>query len=361
MKLSGHRFTTTLAGVILGVGLLASEPTARAGVPVSDQNAALRYWRAFELQDTDSRRAISELATDLYDKSWKPDQALLDALAAQSNTIEMLIEAANMDHCDFGVDYNKGVYALLPHLNRLRSGALLLRIDARVHALNGDIDAAIERIAAIFLISQHISTERVLISSLVTLAIFAVADELVAFLEDSGHFNETHRQTLGDALGRFNKTDPFGIKASVEAERDVIASWMRGILVDKGLEEGITTALGLFDFEANEMDQVREDIARRIPDEATAERMIAAFEQYYTLALHAWDHPDAVTKLERLQTTYLNNPDGLLVSHFAMHSSMHRSYRRGQVLFHTAMTRVGLNAPEPTIWLHQEREPARQR
>lgn len=361
MKLSGHRLTTTLAAAILGVGLLASEPTALAGVPVSDQNAALRYWRTFELGDSDSSRVIAEYTPDPQAEQWIPTDELVKALAQQQERIEALIEATRFEHCDFGVDYDDGPYVLLPHLNKLRSSALLLLLDGRMHAHQGDINNAVERSAAVYRMAEHLSHERTLISSLVSLAIFAVADDFVAELDSAGKLNAEHRATIANALGRFGTGDPFGMKAAVAAERDVMANWMRRVLVDDGLEGGIDIALALFDFEAHEMDQAREDVARRIPDEATAERMIATFEQYYTMTLQAWDDPDAVAKFERLEKTYLSNPDGLLVGHFAMHSSIHRNYRRGQVLFHTALTRVGLNAPEPTVWLHQEQEPARRR
>lgn len=362
MKLSGHRITTTLAAAILGAGLLASEPAALAGVPVSDQNAALRYWRAFELGDSDSSRVIAEYTPDPQAEQWLPTDELVKALAQQQERIEALIEATRFEHCDFGVDYDDGPYVLLPHLNKLRSSALLLLLDGRMHAHQGDVDAAVERCAAVYRMAEHISREKVLISSLVSLAIFAVADDFVAELDSAGKLTDAHRQTLANALGRFRTVDPFGMKTALAGERDLMANWMRRVLADDGLEGGIDLALALFDYEAHEMDQAREEIARRIPDEATAERMIAAFEQFYTLMLHAWDQPDALTKLERLERSYVTeNPDGWLVGSFAVSSSVHRSYRRGQVLFHTALTRIGLNAPEPTVWLHQDQEPARRR
>lgn len=93
------------------------------------------------------------------------DPDLRDYLAGEQRALALFRRAAGMPGCRFDWDFTKGIELLLPELDQLPRGAVLLALDARVCAGRGDTHAAMDDLAAIFSIANHID-DPILISML---------------------------------------------------------------------------------------------------------------------------------------------------------------------------------------------------
>lgn len=345
-KIRGWRSVVRIvASVGIGAVLACSVGVAGADVPQSDQNAALRYWRAFDMDNETIGRILEEGTSEAWENGWRPDEQFRLDLGSQRVMIDTLIEASLYKECDFGVDYHKGFEALLPHLGKMRRGAMLLMLEARLLTEQGDIDGAVERTRAVYAMSDHVTEDRTLISSLVSLALFRVADEMVVSLEEEGLLDQGHLAMLSEALMRFDETDPFALKRSIASERDICVSWLRGLVIDRGFDGAIDY---MEDLVSSPGEDLGAELRTHIPDEEALDRQLAAYEEYYTLVLQAWDRPDALDRIKDLEELYLEGKDGYIVRHLSAAAILiHKRYIEGADHYRRTMQRVGLSAPQP--------------
>jgi len=294
----------TLA-LTIAIGCLS--PIAFA-VPTED-NAALRYWRVWIEMDQNDLRWVGSYEGP-YDpehnhaNEGEPAVTSAEILGTHNAFIEGLIEATEFPACDFGVDYDKGVEALLPHLSWMRNSAQLLVLDAKRLISEGEIDAATERLAAALRLSQHVTGDTTLINALVSIACFAMVDgEIDAHAQV---FSNENRQTLRSALLRFDPDDPFGCVRAVRGEAEIFGGWMvkridhewstpESFAADVAMltdgsdgEEGVLSAVYSGDLKDHE---------------AFRRSLRSQLDQYFT-ALHlmadAWNTPDAEQSLEAI-------------------------------------------------------------
>ncbi len=281
----------------IGTGLtLAAAPAPAAPAPTRAlDNAALGYWRAWSVLDLDeTKRNLLRDAGSAADPDFVPSEELRALLADED--IEVILRATRRPHCDFGVDVDRGIDALLPHLAPMRDSARLLALDARVHLDDGDVDGAVERVAAGYRIAAHCASEPFLISSLVSLAVFATIDEVAAHVMTAQHLSEAQRAVLQDALGRFSADDPAGIKRGITSERDVFVSWVRDELTGPAAIERLDALTG----DLPESEACGAELRAMIERGEGIEVQIELLERYYDLVLEAWDRDDAQAAVRRL-------------------------------------------------------------
>ncbi|MGD0091679.1 MAG: hypothetical protein ABSE73_17325, partial [Planctomycetota bacterium] len=155
--------------------------------PPDHENAAFLYEKAFVLMkrinDTDpgwtSLRQPNKWYSNLNKRDYNvKDPELRRFLKAHEPTLTLLRRAAAMQGCCFERDYaHISLDMQLPELSQLRQSARLLAADARCKAADGQVRAALENVAAIQSISQHLGSEPILISGLVCVAIDSLATE----------------------------------------------------------------------------------------------------------------------------------------------------------------------------------------
>src|SRR6185503_1674624 len=150
--------------------------------------------------------------------------------------VEGLIKASVFEGCDWGVAYDEGVGALLPHLGHLRMSARVLAADARRMLAAGKGDEAARRVAAMFRMGAHACPDRIIISSLVGIAMVQIAADEAQVLAASGKLTEAGRAEILAALARCGGADQFQMKAALDTERRVMLGWIRGAA--KGPEAG---------------------------------------------------------------------------------------------------------------------------
>ena len=97
-------------------------------------------------------------------------------LTRHTETLDLLRQAAERPVCRFTRDYTRPSFdMLLPEVQFFRDAARILAASARYQASIGEIPAALDDVGSIMKISLHASSEPILISGLVGLAIDGIA------------------------------------------------------------------------------------------------------------------------------------------------------------------------------------------
>jgi len=202
----GHRFVWYALlgpGLALFVGLLLLRSTAEdpvrnlaisqaaclalapPDVP-SEQNAATDYKAAQAAKVAwVSPTTSSKYPSDHPEMMLSRDSRYLDEPAVQQyfkandNAAKLLRAGAAKERCNWGLNYAGGNGMRMPHLVQLRDSARLLAGHARASAHSGDHQTAVEDIQALYAMARHLEADPVLICGLVSVAISAIADEVV--------------------------------------------------------------------------------------------------------------------------------------------------------------------------------------
>ena len=109
-------------------------------------------------------------------------------LTRHTETLDLLRQAAARPICRFTRDYPRpSVDMLIPEIQFLRNAARILAVSARYEASRGEIPAALDDVSSIMKIGLHASSEPILISGLVGLAIDGLAinalSEILPFID----------------------------------------------------------------------------------------------------------------------------------------------------------------------------------
>ena len=139
------------------------------------QNAALVYLRAADALDLTNAEARI-----LRGNTAETPAATI--LAKNQAAIALTRQAAKISACRFPVDYDVPNQAsiLFPHLPMMRQLADVLQAEAVWEAQNGQTDAALNDIAVLSRISEHLSQEPVLISGLTAASIENISYKTLA-------------------------------------------------------------------------------------------------------------------------------------------------------------------------------------
>lgn len=236
---ASRRLAVAAAGLVLACGHVVGVANAQVvpaelpdgppawATPVEQRNAAIAYFRAW-MAHGDAGVAISEAMSELDNGYEFPAGSPMDDLLIEhQDYVADLIAAAMIPQADWEIQYERGVYAMLPHLGRLRNSARLLIADASRLARDGDVDGAALRLAAVYGVARHSRPDRVIISSLVSTAITALANQQVEALLARGDLTQTARERLLDAVEQFEQDDPFWSRKSLRAEGEMMTGWIR--------------------------------------------------------------------------------------------------------------------------------------
>jgi hypothetical protein len=110
-------------------------------------------------------------------------------------------DAAALDgQCRFPIEFEKGIGALLPHAQKMRSVQRLLQMEARVRLHRGDIEGALESIGHMLKAGQALDQQTTLIEHLVRVALYTVAFSEVEFLLNETQLTEPQLAKLQQQL-----------------------------------------------------------------------------------------------------------------------------------------------------------------
>lgn len=153
--------------------------------------------------------------------SWGPaEQAKYEELLPLINQAR---SNAQIKHCDWGLDYSKGMDLLLPHLTNLRQASKLIQFSIQADVVSGNTTSAIEGMEGILGISQQTHTDKTVIGSLVSYSAFSMTKDAMPIVDSIGASAqlEGFRQALHD----LDPFDPFGLRSSIDFERDSMIDW----------------------------------------------------------------------------------------------------------------------------------------
>ncbi|HYF14269.1 MAG TPA: hypothetical protein VD971_04265 [Phycisphaerales bacterium] len=301
----------------------ADKPIPLDGVSpprLTGTNAALLYFQAWQ-----------SVPQATMQKLGNPDNKAEQVAALEENQrlIEAILTAAETRDCDWGIQYQEGMHALLPYLGALRQSCRAISADVeRLVAEGGDENqrAAGRRLAAMVNMSQHVRNDRVLISSLVGVAItvktLVTADELM----QTGALGVEPAQKLVAALRALPKDDPFGTRECIIGERDVFLTWAKRKYTE-GDEGGARMIRDMEDMGTSGADDP--DVAGMEGEELKKEFERA--EQYFTSAYEVWNEPDAAEELQDLADRVQDGDFGAVASVLAPAlTTCHKSDTRGR-------------------------------
>jgi hypothetical protein len=197
------------------------------------ENAALVYesvvlqLKAQKADQGDLFSRLSTLAGDMLDDSWTSNNVRTFRLLMQSpeaaRALHAIQEGASKPGCRYNLDYSQGAGILLPHLNDLRHLSRILCVSARLQAEGGDGPAAWRTTLTALRFANALQAEPLLISQLVRIAQFSLADDAVhAVCRTAVPTPEVSGQ-LGVLLRAFDDMAPF--VASMDGERLLLGEW----------------------------------------------------------------------------------------------------------------------------------------
>lgn len=230
-----HIFNTKHLAPLLCTGIVAAFPAALAAGP-SPEASALSI-------QTGDRPAPGETgaeagnAADTYRQiyaSFSPELiAALAETSRDSTTLDegvrdearkaspLLIEATRIEHCDWGVDYDRGTEVMLPHLTLLRDSMRLLRSRAIIAIDEGDADTAADATAAIIRLSRHVHG-KLMIEGMIANGILTAGLQLAS--DHAEQWTDAHRRMLLAELKPFDNDEPFDFEAMLSYERELAAA-----------------------------------------------------------------------------------------------------------------------------------------
>jgi hypothetical protein len=141
----------------------------------SADNAGLLYFQAFMLYE-DPNDDMLKMLLDVALGQTAPNTEVKEFINSSRYAIDLAITAADLPHCNWGLDYSKGMALQLPHLNSCRRLSQFVFADARILAASGDYKTAFSRCVSGKKFARHVS-DRPIITYMVAVAINAMADK----------------------------------------------------------------------------------------------------------------------------------------------------------------------------------------
>jgi hypothetical protein len=178
-------FATRIVAFCLPLALLAGgRAWADADEAKSElgANAAMKYWQAFALLpalNKDQEKLVQD---------WKTvpiDAAALKLIDESQGSREYLLRGAKLQHCDWSLDYDDGIFLRLPYLPKSLLLARLTALHARYEFSQGHWASGWEDVSAIQKLASDVAREPIMIEQLVGYAITTAAiDAAAPYLPD---------------------------------------------------------------------------------------------------------------------------------------------------------------------------------
>ena len=244
------------------------------------------------LIDPDDLQVIADYATDAIRPPTPRELAAFERFEA---LVPLLESATAVRDFDPGHDFGQGFDLMLPHLGLMRTGARCMTALAHRAAAAGDGDAAFEWASRITSTTGQVGQDGTMIGSLVSGAIYSLADEQLGLLTDLGMLDQELAQAFMDASGWVDdSTDPFGFLAAITMERDIMSVELDRIV--EQLEAGDASQLDLF---VGMVDPGSNDLLDIDLEEVR--RQQAVMEQVYADLVDATNDPDRLRGLRTVQ------------------------------------------------------------
>lgn len=197
--------------------------------PANDDNAQnaapliMSIWDETRREYPNSRSIYEEIDGVEFD-GWIAGPAILSELSNDERLarIDAVIAAPE---CDFNLDISQGPNLLLPHMRPATTSVRLLLAKARLHIEAGEYDSAVEAIRGVFVINRHLEADHTLLAVL-TRARQATTAVNVALRIPPEQWEFLDTGKLIAELRRLPAIDPFGFRAAVTRESEIVSDWV---------------------------------------------------------------------------------------------------------------------------------------
>ena len=208
-------FITITRGSVLAQDPLPVEPL--------DHNAALSYWQAFALLPQISEEKRDLLASCVSGES--PIDDVMRGLVAESeNSLRYLHRGAEINSCGWGLAYEYGPFAYLPHLAKARELARVALLRARIRFQSGMMDEGMDDTVAAIQLGRHAGQQGVIV--LINILVgFAIEAEAIDTIGDSLHLMSAAQR--GELQKQLDQIEPtIDMKTALQGEKDVFLGWV---------------------------------------------------------------------------------------------------------------------------------------
>jgi hypothetical protein len=211
-----------LFSIVAFIAIAACVPARAAESFRTDINPALLYWQAFAEWRTLPEADHGYVYTNQWQGRLLPDE-LGKHLAKYDNAFKLIRRAAHSKvKCDWGYDLSDGPETLLPGLAKAKLAAQTARLRVIWHLQRGDQASARDELLGVFALGRNLSTDGILISALVQLAIENIVIGAVA-----ENLHQLNPETLRQILAGLESAPARGtIAQCIPAERHSFAAWM---------------------------------------------------------------------------------------------------------------------------------------
>jgi len=173
-------------GQIICLGLLLLLPVAAQAYP--PDNAAVLYYRAFSLMEH-QEEGLDKALRDYARGKVPLSNQVRQYLDGHQRVIDMIYDATQIEHCDWGVDYSKGLETLWPELAKCRQSAFLVAAHAMRLSQGGEHMAALKQCLGMHHMARHVDRDA-LVSRLVSIAVNAVANQSIGDIVSQASLDE---------------------------------------------------------------------------------------------------------------------------------------------------------------------------
>lgn len=302
-------------GLMAAVVGLAGSLALGSGARAASDNAALEYYKAWVgqwsgLQDT--------LITggDTFELA---DGAVETLTNHQFDVLRML-EATKHGEPDWGIRYEDGFEAEMPHLGSMRGSSKVLASDTLRCLEQGDYDGAAERVAALHRIGVHSASGDTLIGSLVGIAIGNLGVELTNQMINDGIINREGARTILDAIQADSTSDRYRMRDAIFGEWRMMSEY-----IVKHAPEKNAGAWLIEETMIGDQSEPEKKIQRM--DRSELMRELGGFAEYHADLLSAWD-AQSESKLERAEKKVQSGAYGTLTQ--VMGATLLRSFTSHQ-------------------------------
>lgn len=140
-------------------------------------NAAVLYYRAslnYNVNDT-MKNKLSELIKG----NIGIDEEIKAYVQSNKIWIKQFVDAGDAPHCDWGIDYSKGIATLMPPFAPLRNMAKIVLAQAKITAESKDYKKSLDLCLSVHKAGNHIADGGLLISHLVGISLNGAANQCI--------------------------------------------------------------------------------------------------------------------------------------------------------------------------------------
>ncbi len=187
-------------------------------------NAVVLYYKACLLYEP--QESMRDMIDDYARGETELTEEIADFVKKNENIIDIIVDAADIQNCNWGLDYSEGLELLIPGLSDLKHISRLVTADARIITSEGDYELALERCLTSYEMAGHVS-DLTLISWLVGYTINMTTDKCIQNILST---MPEDLETLQRLKSKLSLIQPFPfVKICISSEFEMIRLYMMQI------------------------------------------------------------------------------------------------------------------------------------